>query len=83
MTPADVFAETLREHAEEVAMGYVRALREGDWRAGDALATRVLGRPTERVETADVGKVGRLTTLTEAELLELKAKLESGDLVPT
>ena len=41
------------------------------------------GRPTERQEATDTGRVGRLTNLTEAELLELKAKLEAkGKVVP-
>lgn len=81
MTPADVFAETLREHAEEVALGYVRALRGGDWRAGDALATRVLGRPTERLETADTTQLRRLTDLDEAGLARLRAELEADGVV--
>ena len=81
MTPADVFAETLREHPEEVALGYLWALRGGDWRAGDALATRVLGRPTERVETTETTELGRLTNLTEEQLLTLRAELDGEGVV--
>ena len=50
---------------------------------GGTTLSRVQGRPTERQEATDTGRVGRLTNLTEAELLELKAKLEAkGKVVP-
>ena len=77
MSYLDRCACALDEHAEEMVETYLEAGRRGDWRALDALATRVLGRPTERVETTEsTTELTRLTNLTEAQLLRLRAELE-------
>ena len=47
----DWIALKLEEHAEEVADAFVDAIRRGEWRAAEALLSRVYGKPTERVET--------------------------------
>lgn len=71
---ADHVAHALAQHAEEIVQAFLRAgLKDGDWRALEALVTRHLGRPVERTEVVTEGV--DLRSLTDLELQALKRKL--------
>jgi hypothetical protein len=52
MTLRDLMAAELERRAEEIVAAYLTAgIEQGDWRALDALVSRVHGKPKETVET--------------------------------
>jgi hypothetical protein len=52
-------ARATEEHAGEIVAAYLAAgVERGDWRALDALVTRVYGKPVERVETVQADPLG-------------------------
>jgi hypothetical protein len=44
-------AVAVEEHGREIVEVYLQAMRNGDWRAVDALMNRIHGKPTETVVT--------------------------------
>lgn len=64
----DHAADALQAKAESLIAVYLDAAGGGDWRAAEALATRVLGRPTERVEVNESRGIDELTAEERAEL---------------
>jgi hypothetical protein len=51
-TLGDLLHDRLEEHAEEIVQCFLASAREGDWRAADALITRVYGKPQEKLEVS-------------------------------
>lgn len=47
----DRIADRLEARADTIITQYEKAAADGDWRANEALITRVYGKPVERVET--------------------------------
>jgi hypothetical protein len=71
-TLIDRVAEGLEERAGEIVSAYLTAgLDKGDWRALEALVTRVYGKPVERVE--DVTERRSVEELSDTERAELRA----------
>src|SRR5262249_54568799 len=69
----DRMAEALEEKADAIVTAYLAAgLEQGDWRALEALVSRVHGRPVEKVETQSVAEVKELSL---TELRQLRARL--------
>ena len=63
----------LEEQAEAIVAAYLIAgLEHGDWRALEALVSRVHGRPLERIEKREVAEVESLSL---DELRALRARL--------
>jgi hypothetical protein len=55
-------AEALREQSEAIVNAYRAAgLDGGDWRALEALVSRVHGRPVEKIETREAAPVESLS----------------------
>lgn len=85
----DLIAERLETKADTIVQAYEKAGAEGDWRAFEALITRVHGKPTERIETTEIGSDPRLLSVEQRaelrrrlvaehpELLELRPKGEA------
>jgi hypothetical protein len=44
-------AVAAEEHGREIVEVYLQAMRGGDWRAAEALMSRIYGKPTETVVT--------------------------------
>ena len=76
----DVLAREVQAKAEDLAHSYVKAAQDGDWRAADALVTRVYGKPKETVETITTGALDTLTDeQLEARAQELRARMHAVD----
>jgi hypothetical protein len=45
----DWMAVAVEEHGREIVEVYLQAMRKGDWRAAEALMSRIYGKPTETV----------------------------------
>jgi hypothetical protein len=72
--------ELVEERAELLIRPYLDAMAKGDWRAAEALMTRIYGAPTQRVETADVTDVHQLPAgELAARAREILARLEAGE----
>lgn len=69
----DLVAKRVEERAERYLEVYENAGAEGDWRAIDALVTRVHGKPIERVESTT--RALDPAEMTPAERAELRRKL--------
>lgn len=73
-TLLDRIAAGLEERAQDILAAYLRAgLEKGDWRALEALITRVYGKPVERTE--DVTQGTDIYAMSEGERNALRAKL--------
>ena len=59
--PLDYLAEAVERDADAIATELRAAGRSGDWRATEALLTRVYGKPVERVEQIEHVDVRQLT----------------------
>lgn len=74
MSYADHVAAAVANHADEIVEAFLAAgLKGGDWRALEALVTRHLGKPVERVEVETEGL--DLRSLSDVELQALKRRL--------
>jgi hypothetical protein len=72
--------ELVEQRAELLIRPYLDAMAKGDWRAAEALMTRVYGSPTQRVETADVTDVHQLPAgELAARAREILARFEAGE----
>jgi hypothetical protein len=73
------------EHGREIVEVYLQAMRGGDWRAAEALMSRIYGKP----ETAVVAHVppnaatAVLKSMSLDEKLELLRRLQRGELADT
>lgn len=73
----DHAADALQKHAEELVLSFIKAAEKGDWRAADALMTRVHGKPVERVETVNPETPEDVERLTLEEIRALKERILS------
>jgi hypothetical protein len=53
-TALDWMAVAVEEHGREIVEVYLQAMRKGDWRAAEALMSRIYGKPTETVRQVEV-----------------------------
>jgi hypothetical protein len=77
-------AVAAEEHGREILEVYLQAMRGGDWRAAEALMSRIYGKPTETVVTHTPVSPERavLKSMTLEEKLELLHRLREGDALP-
>lgn len=74
MTLLELIAKGLEERAADILAAYLHAgLDKGDWRALEALVTRVYGKPVERTE--DVTERHDIYAMSPRERDALRAKL--------
>jgi hypothetical protein len=74
-------AIAVEEHGRELAQSFVDAAKRGDWRAAEALMSRIYGKPTETVVTHTPASPERavLASMTLEEKLELLHRLQAGE----
>jgi hypothetical protein len=77
----DWMAVAVEEHGREILEVYLQAMRGGDWRAAEALMSRIYGKPTETVVTHTPASPERavLASMTLEEKLELLLSLRAGE----
>jgi hypothetical protein len=77
----DWAAIAVEEHGRELAQSFVDAAKRGDWRAAEALMSRIYGKPTENVVTHTPASPEKavLTSMTLEEKLELLHSLRRGE----
>lgn len=73
MTFQDHIATELEKEAHNYVQTMKTAAANGDWRAYEAWTTRVLGKPTERVEHVDTSR--SLADMSAGERAELRRRL--------
>jgi hypothetical protein len=85
MTALDWAAKLVEEHSQELAESFLRAARNGDWRAADALMNRIYGKPEQAVvaHVAASPAVDVIRSMSLDEKLELLGRLRAGELVAT
>jgi hypothetical protein len=67
-------AAELERRAEEIVAAYLKAgIQDGDWRALDALVSRVHGKPKETVETVEASRTEQ--AIAEEPLEQRRARL--------
>jgi hypothetical protein len=76
-------AVAVEEHGREILEVYLQAMRGGDWRAAEALMSRIYGKPTETVVTRTPPSPERavLASMTLEEKLELLHSLRRGEVL--
>jgi hypothetical protein len=76
-------AVAAEEHGREIVEVYLQAMRGGDWRAAEALMSRIYGKQTETVVTHTPPSPARavLASMTLEEKLELLRSLQRGESV--
>jgi hypothetical protein len=74
-------AVAVEEHGREIVEVYLQAMRGGDWRAAEALMSRIYGKPTETVvtHTPPSPEKAVLASMTLEEKLELLHSLRRGE----
>jgi hypothetical protein len=74
-------AVAAEEHGREILEVYLEAMRGGDWRAAEALMSRIYGKPTETVVTHTPASPAKavLASMTLDEKLELLQRLQRGE----
>ena len=78
-------AVAVEEHGREIVEVYLQAMRKGDWRAAEALMSRIYGKP-EAAVVAHVPPNPALPVLKSMSLdekLELLRRLQDGEFVST
>ena len=82
--PLDYLAEAVERDADAIATELRAAGRSGDWRATEALLTRVYGKPVERVEQIEHVDVRQLTGEQRAAMMAKRLAENPGlaELVP-
>lgn len=70
-------AEKLEDEAETILASYMTAIRDGDWRAAEALYDRVYGRAIQRQEIEDVTERSADVQADLAELERLDRELKA------
>jgi len=84
MSALDWAARIVEENGRDLAESFLKAAREGDWRAADALMNRIYGEPEETVRQVEVNPATAvLKSMSLEEKLELLARLQRGELADT
>jgi hypothetical protein len=73
MTSLDLVHKAVQERADDILRPYFTAMKEGDWRASEALLDRVYGKATSKTETTTRVGLPELLALSPAELQGLRA----------
>ena len=68
----------VQERAEEIIGVFFEAIKAGDWRAAEALLTRVYGKPVEKLEVKRPETVADVEAMTLDEIRVLRASMENG-----
>jgi hypothetical protein len=77
-------AVAAEEHGREIVEVYLQAMRKGDWRAAEALMSRIYGKPEETVRQVDTNPpLPVLKSMSLDEKLELLGRLQGGELAET
>jgi hypothetical protein len=78
----DWMVVAVEEHGREIVEVYLQAMRKGDWRAAEALMSRIYGKPTENVVTHTPASPEKalIASMTLEEKLELLHRLRRGEL---
>ena len=80
----DWMAVAVEEHGREIVEVYLQAMRKGDWRAAEALMSRIYGKPEETVRQVEVNPATAvLKSMSLDEKLELLRRLQDGEFVST
>ena len=85
MSALDWAARIVEENGRDLAESFLKAAREGDWRAADALMNRIYGKP-EAALVAHVPPnpaVEVIRSLRLEEKLELLRRLQGGEFADT
>ena len=70
---ADLLAAlVVEEQSEAIVECFMAAIRDGDWRAAEALLTRVFGKPAEKVEVSQPQTLEEVEELSLAQIRELR-----------
>jgi hypothetical protein len=84
MSALDWAARIVEENGRDLAESFLKAAREGDWRAADALMNRIYGKPEETVRQVEVNPATAvLKSMSLDEKLELLRRLQRGELADT
>jgi hypothetical protein len=84
MSALDWAARIVEENGRDLAESFLKAAREGDWRAADAVMNRIYGEPEETVRQVEVNPATAvLKSMSLEEKLELLARLQRGELADT
>ena len=77
-------AVAVEEHGREIVEVYLQAMRKGDWRAAEALISRIYRKPEETVRQTETNPaLPVLKSMSLDEKLELLRRLEGGELADT
>jgi hypothetical protein len=77
-------AVAAEEHGREILEVYLQAMRGGDWRAAEALMSRIYGKPEETVRQVETNPaLPVLKSMSLEEKLELLRRLQRGELADT
>jgi hypothetical protein len=78
-------AVAAEEHGREILEVYLQAMRGGDWRAAEALMSRIYGKPEAIVvpHAAPNPTTAVLKSMSLDEKLELLRRLQGGELADT
>jgi len=70
----------VEERGQELADSFLRAAKDGDWRAAEALMNRIYGKPTETAVTvrATAPELAVLAGMSLTEKIELLHSLRAG-----
>jgi hypothetical protein len=80
----DWMAVAVEEHGREIVEVYLQAMRKGDWRAAEALMTRIYGKPEETVRQVETNSaLPVLKSMSLDEKLELLRRLQGGEFADT
>ena len=72
MSALDWAARIVEENGRDLAESFLKAAREGDWRAADAVMNRIYGEPEETVRQVEVNPA---TAVLKSMSLEEKLEL--------
>jgi hypothetical protein len=83
MSALDWAAKLVEENGRELAESFLRAARNGDWRAAEALMNRIYGKPEQALISVAPPNpaVEMIRSLSLAEKLELLRSLQRGEQV--
>jgi hypothetical protein len=74
-------AVAVEEHGREIVEVYLQAMRKGDWRAAEALMSRIYGKPEETVRQVETNPaLPVLKSMSLEEKLELLQRLQQGEI---
>jgi hypothetical protein len=83
-TALDWMAVAAEEHGREIVEVYLQAMRKGDWRAAEALMSRIYGKPEQTVRQVETNPaLPVLKSMSLDEKLELLRRLQDGEFADT